>query len=185
MEKSWKEDGITGWGSYVFKEKLKRLKEALKKWNQDQFGNMEAKIKMLREEIQNLDDRDDAGGLSEEEAARRWEALAQLILQLNNKKSLLSQKAQIRWLQEGAINSKMFHRAINHKRNTNKLLGLEIAGEWCEDPGRVTGAVKEHFINLFSRKDSNLIELPGDLFETRLDDADGRILTKPFSEVEV
>lgn len=185
VEASWRDEGIVGWGSYVFKEKLKRLKEVLKVWNRDHFGNMDANICRLREEINDLDERDDEGGLSEEEALRRRVATAHLILQLKNKKSLLAQKARMRWLKEGDVNSKTFHRAIIHKRHSNRLLGLEIEGEWSEDPGRVKGAVRDYFRNLFSRKASNLIELPEDLFQSKLVDADRAVLTEAFSEDEI
>lgn len=30
---------VQGWGAYVLKEKLKRLKEKLKTWNVEHFGN--------------------------------------------------------------------------------------------------------------------------------------------------
>lgn len=40
VEDSWKEEGINGWDSYVFKEKMKRLKEKLKIWNKECFGNI-------------------------------------------------------------------------------------------------------------------------------------------------
>lgn len=79
----------------MFKEKLKRLKEALKIWNRDQFGSTDTKISLLREEIHALDGLDDAGRMSEEKVSRRREATAQL-LNLNNKRSLLAQKARLR-----------------------------------------------------------------------------------------
>lgn len=185
VEKSWRDADIIGWGSYVFKEKLKRLKEALKMWNRDHFGSIDTKISLLRKEIKDLDERDDLGRLSEEEAIRRREIMAQLLLQLNNKKSLLSQKARLRWLREGDVNSKTFHRAINYRRNINRLMGLEIRGDWIDDPRKVKEAVREHFQNLFARRTSNMVELPEDLFENRLSVADGDLLIRPFSVEEI
>lgn len=97
---SWSQEGIQGWGGYVLKEKLKRLKDALKAWNRDQFGPLDKKVEELRKEVNDLDTRDDSRGLSEEEAARRNEATAQLLLQLKNKSSLLAQKAKMKWIKE-------------------------------------------------------------------------------------
>lgn len=110
---SWSEGGIEGWGCYVFKEKLKRLKGALKSWNRDHFGNLDNKIFSLKEEIQRLDTRDDNGGLLEVETVRRRETIAQLIHQMNNRRSLLAQKARIKWLRERDGNSRTFHKAIS------------------------------------------------------------------------
>lgn len=95
VEMSYRDGGIERWGGYVFKEKLKRLREKLKKWNKDCFGHIDNKILLLCEEIQQLDERDDAEGLTEEGAARRREAIALLMLQMNN---ILAQKARVRWL---------------------------------------------------------------------------------------
>lgn len=77
---SWREGGIDGWGCFIFKEKLKRLKDHLKSWNRDHFGRLDHKISQSREVIKSLDDKDDNVGLSTDEAARRREAVAQLFL---------------------------------------------------------------------------------------------------------
>lgn len=90
MEASWRGVDIRGWGSFIFKEKLKNLKEVLKEWNRNNFGNMDERISSLKDNIRCLDERDDEGRLTEVEAAQIREATAQLILQLNNKRSLLA-----------------------------------------------------------------------------------------------
>lgn len=54
--------GLDGWGSFVFKENLKKLKGMLKEWNTNHFGNLDQSIRASREEIQRLDTIDDGGG---------------------------------------------------------------------------------------------------------------------------
>lgn len=176
---------MEGWGCFVFKEKLKCLREDLKRWNRDQFGNLDDQISSLREEIQRLDIKDDNSGLLEEEISRRREATAHLILYKNNRRSLPAQKARLRCLREGDVNSRTFHKEINHRRNTNGLMGLEIKGDWMEEPGKVKGEVRDHFKKIFSRQDPSIIEMPEDLFESRLDEADGDSLTRIFTEDEI
>lgn len=48
---------------------------------------------------------------------RRNEVAAQLLLHLNKRKNNLSQKAKLSRIKEGDANSKLFHRAINRRRN--------------------------------------------------------------------
>lgn len=139
----------------------------------------------MRAEITELDEKDDVEELTDTDAARRREATAQLIPHLNNRRSLLSQKARLRWILEGDINTKTFHHSINYRRHINGISGLEIDVEWTEDPNRVKSAVRDDFKNLFLRKDTRLIELPTDLFENRLEAADGVALTAPFTEEEI
>lgn len=94
VSNSWREGGIEGWGCYVFKEKLRRLKEALKVWNKEVFGDLEQKVTSLKEELNSLDMRDEVRGLSEAENLARNEISARLLLATNNRKRLLAQKAK-------------------------------------------------------------------------------------------
>lgn len=128
VENSWNEEGIEGWGWFVFKEKLKRLKETLKTWNEQQFGSIYQSIKSLHEEIKEMDIIDEAFGLTVDEASKRSEALALLLRQLHNRKSLLGQKAKLNWLRDGDVNNKLFHHAINSRRRWNGIAGLEVEG---------------------------------------------------------
>lgn len=111
----------------------------MKTWNLESFGHIDEKINTLREELRALDARDDEGGLGEGEMIRRNEVASQLLLHLNKRKNNLSQKAKLSRIKEGDANSKLFHRAINRRRNRNDITGLELGGEWVEDPVRVKG----------------------------------------------
>ena len=52
-------------------QKLKSLKEDLKKWNKEEFGDLAFKKKSLLYELLGLDAKDEILGLSHEEQARR------------------------------------------------------------------------------------------------------------------
>ncbi|XP_057803588.1 uncharacterized protein LOC131018916 [Salvia miltiorrhiza] len=108
VRESWQKSGITGWSCYVFKEKMKRLKEDLRKWNKSTFGHVEENVIQLKDQIMKWDAIDDALGLDEEEAIKRNEAEADLIIQLNNRDSLLAQKSRVRWIKEEDVNSSVF-----------------------------------------------------------------------------
>lgn len=45
----------SGWGGYVLKEKIKRLKQRLKQWNREQFGDTFKKFKKIEEELNKLE----------------------------------------------------------------------------------------------------------------------------------
>lgn len=136
-------------------------------------------------ESEGLDARDDEIGLTKAEALGRNEVQAQLLLNFNNRKSLLSQKAQLRWLKSGGVNSEIFHRAINRRRSSNGFAGLKIDVVWVEDPTRIKSAVKNHFSHQFQRRDDVKLDMPTDLFEATLDEDDGAFLTRAFSEDEI
>lgn len=93
---SWGESENAGWGSFVFKEKLKRLKGALKKWNKEHFGHCDKQIEDLRHELHELDFRDDNGGLTLDEVVKRSETSTRLMQKLNIHNSILTQKARMK-----------------------------------------------------------------------------------------
>lgn len=149
VENSWNEEGISGWGCYVFKDKLKCLKGALRGWNIGQFGFIDHSIESLRNEIKSLDIIDDTFGLTEDEASRRRESAARLIRHLHNRKSLLAQKAKIKWLLDRDVNSRLFHKVINLRRRKNGIAGLDLEVGWVDDPSHVKNFIREKFRSHF------------------------------------
>jgi hypothetical protein len=67
----WESYQVGGWMGYVLKEKLKRLKGALKKWNKEVYGNVDSKIAVLIDDIEELDLKGEVEGLSEDELLLR------------------------------------------------------------------------------------------------------------------
>ena len=59
-------------------QKLKALKEDLKKWNKEEFGNLSFKKKSLLYELLGLDAKDEILGLSHEEQARRTQVKGEI-----------------------------------------------------------------------------------------------------------
>lgn len=57
---------IHGWGAYVLKEKLKRVKEKMREWNLNVFSNVEEKKEVIRK-MNDLDSKEEGEGLNEDE----------------------------------------------------------------------------------------------------------------------
>ena len=57
--------------SFILARKLKALKDDLKKWNKEEFGDLAFRKKCLLFELLGLDAREDLLGLSQEEQTRR------------------------------------------------------------------------------------------------------------------
>lgn len=51
FKEKWNALGVTGWGSYVAKEKMKLMKQELRVWNKNSFGNIDEKLKLAVAEI--------------------------------------------------------------------------------------------------------------------------------------
>ena len=55
VKECWTSNHQRGWGGYVLKEKIKRLKEKLKLWNREQYGDTFQKYKKIEKELNNLE----------------------------------------------------------------------------------------------------------------------------------
>ena len=67
----WEGYSFMGSPSFVLAQKLKSLKEDLKKWNKEDFGDLAFRKKCLLSELLGLDAKEELLGLSNEEASRR------------------------------------------------------------------------------------------------------------------
>ncbi|KAL8474246.1 hypothetical protein ACS0TY_030897 [Phlomoides rotata] len=124
---------VEGWGGFVIKEKLKRLKADIKQWNREVFGMMDAKIEARKQEINKLDIIDEVMGLDEQEISRRNEERVNLFHDMKCKDNILLQKARCKWIKEGDANTRFFHKYINKRRKRNEITGVRIEGEWKEE----------------------------------------------------
>ena len=55
MKECWTQTQLSGWGGFALKEKIKHLKERLKSWNKEQFGDTFKRVQQLEAEINKLE----------------------------------------------------------------------------------------------------------------------------------
>ena len=67
----WNEYCFSGSLSFILVRKLKALKDDLKKWIKEEFGDLAFRKKSLLSELLGLDAREDLLGLSQEDQTRR------------------------------------------------------------------------------------------------------------------
>jgi hypothetical protein len=92
--------------AHVFREKLKAVKEALKRWNVETYGAMDRRIPSLVDRIQELEVKGEVVGVLSAEEKKEWKQnCEQLWSLLISKDSLLYQISKAKWLKEGDTNS--------------------------------------------------------------------------------
>jgi len=192
MERGFMDMVKDRWASYpdkgnafmAFKEKLKCLKGDLKIWNRDVFGILESTKKNILEEIEMLDCQACSGTLDDGQNVQRLGLVSRLKETDRRIESLLSQKARTNWLKNGDYCTKFYHSSLRWRRLRNGVKGVEVGGQWCEEPCTVRGEAKKFFESRFAATKDFGVRLDGvEIKSLSLDDSVS--LIREFSVEEV
>jgi len=181
---TWSSLQVSGWGSYVLKEKLKLLKLALKDWHQCHAQNLPARILTLKDNMASLDLKGESTGLTDEEI-QELHGLSENLFSLSRiNSSICWQQSRVQWFKEGDANSKYFHRVMSGRRSRNAIPCFLVNGALVEGVENVRNAVFSHFRTHFQPVQSTRPSMAGVNFRT-LSFSDGACLVKPFTLEEV
>ncbi|CAJ2667257.1 unnamed protein product [Trifolium pratense] len=183
VESTWKSYDIRGKKAFVLKEKLKLLRESLKKWNKEVFGYLDLNIEKTVSDINEFE-----GLLSSTNGDVDYLMLEGLNkefwMQLHFKDSLLKQKSRSKWVKEGDSNTKFFHQTLKGRRRNNQLVALRDGDKWVQGVDEIKYFVKNYFANNFTEEWRNRPTLDGLSFNS-LSEEDNSSLLSPFSVEEV
>ncbi|RVW95180.1 LINE-1 retrotransposable element ORF2 protein [Vitis vinifera] len=104
-----------GTASYRLAAKTKELKQKLKVWNREVFGNLEGNKRAALQQVDYWDE-------------SHWRQLSREV-----------------WLKEGDKNTGFFHRMANAHRNNNTLDKVKIDGVWLEEDQEVREGIANAF----------------------------------------
>lgn len=177
VEREWKDLRIHGRGDYVLKEKLRRLKSKLIWWNKNVFGIHDLKIEDSVKEINVIDDLD---RIEDNNLETRRIANRKMWSNLKIRENMLIQKARVRWLNDGDINSKYFHKIMKKGMKRNYI------GLISTDRGVIITAkeVLCHFEAKFKENDFNRPILEGNVCNS-LNHEDKVYVESIFEEDEI
>ncbi|KAL5184980.1 Thioredoxin-related transmembrane protein 2 [Glycine soja] len=150
-----------GWGGFALKQKLKFIKGCIRQWSSSNGVINVKKIQDLKKELNALEVGISDRIMNQSEVDLKKSLQEQLWHASNAYESMLRQKARVKWLKEGDINSAYFHNMLNHRRRHNAIQGLIIDGEWVQDPSRVKNEALNHFKDRFSEQNFNRPTLDG------------------------
>ena len=119
---------VRGSSSYRLAVKLKELKQNLKIWNREVFGNLKRnKVEALQQvELWDLVERERS--LIDEELIRKKEAKEGYAKWVSLEETHWRQLSREIWLKEGDRNTGYFHRMANAHRRVNFLNKIKING---------------------------------------------------------
>lgn len=130
--------------------KLKNLRNDLRVWNKDVFGNCKISIATLQQELQCVQMQIAVSGYTEALFDEEVNVQAKLESALSTQASLLRQKCRVDWLQDGDRNTSFFHRSIQERRATNSISAMLIEGAVVTDLEKIADHVVDFYKDLFS-----------------------------------
>ncbi|XP_042051498.1 uncharacterized protein LOC121796783 [Salvia splendens] len=149
-------------GLLNLKIKLTRVKKTLKRWNKEVFGNIHANLKTCEENI--------AVAQSEFEenpsARNRMEInkqIAEYVLLLIIEEDFCRQKAALRWLEEGDINTRFYQSWVKHKKIRLTIHKINVNGRKLKDDREIRDSTVDFFQNLLAPNYPELAEPDLDL----------------------
>uniref|UniRef100_A0A2N9H476 Reverse transcriptase domain-containing protein n=1 Tax=Fagus sylvatica TaxID=28930 RepID=A0A2N9H476_FAGSY len=180
------------WGSYEFHgspsfvlaSKLKVLKEDIKKWNREVFGDVHIKKLELMKELQQLEDKENQGLFTGEDRVQRLNTQAELERTLLLDEVSWRQKSRVQWLKEGDKNTKFFHRTANANRCNNCIEVMTHGGLIWETQDAIREGIVDFYQDLYSESEHWRPFLGGVDFPS-LELEEATQLERPFSEEEV
>ncbi|XP_072964762.1 uncharacterized protein [Typha angustifolia] len=123
VEDVWAPRG-RGNSMHVLMHKVCTLQRAMRRWNRDVVGDIEAKLVEVRKELEALEEMDattglDVGGLGRLRSLYHHKTA--LSRQINVK---WLQRARLKWMQGGDKITKFFHLMVSIRQHKNRILGI-------------------------------------------------------------
>ncbi|GAU50480.1 hypothetical protein TSUD_409650 [Trifolium subterraneum] len=182
---SWKEN-VIGCPMFILSTKLKRLKEKLRRWNKDIFGNVHSYVNEAEQDLSNIQAQLQTSGHTD--SLRSLERIAQsnLAKALIRQEEFWKEKARLNWQLEGDRNTSFFHRITKIKNSKKLISSLKNNNEVITDQNQLADHVVDYFKNVFCTntvlQDQLLVE---EVIPSLIDDNVNTLLTLIPSRDEI
>ncbi|GKU96029.1 hypothetical protein SLEP1_g9310 [Rubroshorea leprosula] len=184
IQDSWSSTKIHGWKGYILKEKLKRLKGALKNWSRNYMVEIDKKISTAEDKIAELDRKGERQRLTVGEVQARKEAFAELSKNVRIKNRMWHQKARRMWLREGDANTAFYHKCIKSRLMKNEINCIMVNGCQRVEVDDIREEIAKYFQSLFKNEEWVRPTLGGLNFN-QISKSQNQMLTAQFSEEEI
>ncbi|CAA7042518.1 unnamed protein product [Microthlaspi erraticum] len=165
---------------------LAKLERVLRKWNKEDFGDVQVWKEKLLKEIQEVQEELESNS-SDELIVREAELMKEFDVVLEQEEIIWTQKAREKWVVHGDRNTTFFHTSTVIRRRRNRIEMLKNGDGVCvSDRNELEDMAVEYFRRLYSLDDveENVEALPSEGF-TALTETETRALDMPFAEEEI
>lgn len=167
-----------------FMSRLKLIRNDLKVWNHEEFGDIEAHINRLEAEIKEWDEIANSRHLDQNEMEKRRLAQIDLWAWWRKKEIFWAQKSRAQWLKLGDRNTKFFHAFASIRKRKNTITFLRIKNREISEPEEIKAEAIRFFSSLFS-EDNHDRPTFQNLGFNNITPSQSSMLTAPFSNQEI
>ncbi|XP_019230172.1 PREDICTED: uncharacterized protein LOC109211124 [Nicotiana attenuata] len=126
------------------------LSKRLSKWSREEIGNINDQVSKWKAEIQLLYEID-TNSNTDNSRTEANKVYVEYIQWLSKQESLLKQKTQTKWFEDGDSNTKYFHSLLREKRRRLQLHRIKNhRGKWIQKENNIAKAAVKHFDSLFN-----------------------------------
>ncbi|XP_024630529.1 uncharacterized protein [Medicago truncatula] len=145
---SW-QTRVVGCPMYILTKKLKLLKDRLKSWNVNVFGNVHQYVKQAEQNLHAIQNQIQLTNPSDNLLNQEKMARCELNTALARQECFWLEKARLSWHLEGDRNTSFFHRISKIKCKTKLINTLRVEENIISDPQEISNHVVNYFMNLF------------------------------------
>ncbi|GJT18906.1 RNA-directed DNA polymerase, eukaryota [Tanacetum coccineum] len=152
---TWAEPTLAITPDNLLKNKLKKLRMAIKSWTLDRYSAQNKDRDTLSKNLLDWDVKAENGLINEVDVIKREEWLMDLNRIDQLLRDDLKHKCRLKWAVEGDENTKFFHSTLNVKFANFSIKGILVNGNWEDSPVAIKNAAIEHFSSHFKESDIN------------------------------
>ncbi|XP_050211903.1 uncharacterized protein LOC126662059 [Mercurialis annua] len=164
--------------------RLKHLRERIKTWNLEVFGDQNKKHADLIAEASQLDNIADSRALSDAEKDRFAAVKNNLWIVEKRLESLWLQKFRLNWTLKGDRNSKFFHTTASIHYRNNQITAISVGDAVFTEPDDIRFQIRAFYSSLYAKSHEVSVDLSGLDFKS-LSSEQAACLICPFHEDEI
>jgi NDP-sugar pyrophosphorylase family protein len=134
---------------FILSRKLKILKEQLKCWNKEVFGNVHAYVKAAEEALEEIQNQIQLTGYNSSLRENEKRAQSKLDDALKRQEWFWHEKSKVNWHVEGDRNTGYFHRIAKIKNTTKVMSSIRVEDTLISDHQQIADHVVDYYQNLF------------------------------------
>ncbi|XP_075645968.1 uncharacterized protein LOC142617137 [Castanea sativa] len=127
-------------------DKISKCQSQLRLWNQMSFGNVNTRLKLLKEKLQLIEGQNLLHETTNEIQALKKEINETLV----REEVMWNQKSRALWLKCGDRNTRFFHTIASQRRRRNRIDGLMDNGVWYDSFEDLERVILEYFSSIYS-----------------------------------